>query len=726
MSFLAPLYVLGALGIGLPVLFHLIRRQPRDQRPFSSLIFLKPTPPTLTKRTRLDNWPLLLIRALALLLLASAFARPFFRSPVLEDQAAIGKRIVLVIDTSASMRRTGLWQQAIQESAALIKKLMPADQIAIVSLSSKPRMEMSFEQSSSLEFGARVQAANQAIQQLKPTWESGELGAGLVLAAETLTTSEVDDVTAGQERSPTTGDGHIVVISDYQIGGDNNLEGLQAFRWPKEIKVEIRPIFVDQRSNAFATILQTEEDGTDENEKTKTSADRNLNRDVTRVRIANSTDATKSDLSVFWSDNNGKPIEATRMPTHVSPGETRVVRLLDPPGADDTNQMLQLVVEGDSHDFDNIRYVVRPKKQSLELLFVGSVAGAPQENLGYYLERAPLGNRSRTVALITKRPSELPDSIDTKKTPLVVIAGSVEEPQIKTLSRYISDGGSVLWILDAKSDLAKTQIALRAIGDAPSLVVSASTVTDYSMWSKIDFGHPLFEPFADARYNDFTKIHFWSHRDLAEVPADFRRIVSFDDGTPAIVERSIGKGRLWIMTAGWQPTDSQLALSSKFVPLLLGMLGVAVETQLTTSSFTLGNLLPFTPSVNATIKGSNESSWPYRDLSHGEQVDAPGIYRFVDRDEEHPFALNIDLDESKTELMDSGELERLGVRLGTFEENEPSVASQRLKRDVELEGPQRIWQWLLVGVLGLLGIESLMSGLVDRRRIKHASMRDDA
>ena len=55
MSLLAPLYVLGALGIGLPILFHLIRRQPRGQRRFSSLMFLRPTPPTLTRRSRLDN-----------------------------------------------------------------------------------------------------------------------------------------------------------------------------------------------------------------------------------------------------------------------------------------------------------------------------------------------------------------------------------------------------------------------------------------------------------------------------------------------------------------------------------------------------------------------------------------------------------------------------------------------------------------------------------------------
>ena len=79
MSLLAPLYFIGAIAIGAPILFHLIRRQPKGQVPFSSLMFLKATPPRLTRRSRLDNWFLLLLRALALILLAIAFARPFLR-----------------------------------------------------------------------------------------------------------------------------------------------------------------------------------------------------------------------------------------------------------------------------------------------------------------------------------------------------------------------------------------------------------------------------------------------------------------------------------------------------------------------------------------------------------------------------------------------------------------------------------------------------------------------
>ena len=61
MSFLAPLYILGVAAVAAPIIFHLIRRAPKGDVPFSSLMFLTPTPPRLTRRSRLDNWLLLLL-----------------------------------------------------------------------------------------------------------------------------------------------------------------------------------------------------------------------------------------------------------------------------------------------------------------------------------------------------------------------------------------------------------------------------------------------------------------------------------------------------------------------------------------------------------------------------------------------------------------------------------------------------------------------------------------
>ena len=102
MSFLTPLFLLGAAAVVAPILFHLIRRTTRERTRFSSLMFLKPTLPRLTKRSRLENLLLLLLRCAVLCLLAAAFARPFLKSLTPEVQAAAEtKRTVVLLDASA-------------------------------------------------------------------------------------------------------------------------------------------------------------------------------------------------------------------------------------------------------------------------------------------------------------------------------------------------------------------------------------------------------------------------------------------------------------------------------------------------------------------------------------------------------------------------------------------------------------------------------------------------
>src|SRR5262245_2023738 len=113
MSFLTPLYALGVLAVAAPIVFHLIRRSPRGETPFSSLMFLTPSPPRLTRRSRLDHLLLLCLRALALGLLALAFARPFLRQVIHLDLGNVERRrVAVLVDTSASMRRGDLWPRA--------------------------------------------------------------------------------------------------------------------------------------------------------------------------------------------------------------------------------------------------------------------------------------------------------------------------------------------------------------------------------------------------------------------------------------------------------------------------------------------------------------------------------------------------------------------------------------------------------------------------------------
>src|SRR3954470_23823071 len=146
MSFLAPLFLIGGLAIAGPIIYHLVRRTTREKTRFSSLMFLLPSPPRLSKRHRLEHILLLILRCLALGLLALGFARPFLRqSPIDDPTAAQPKRIVVLLDTSASMRRDGVWAAAKDRVNDVLRRTSPGDQVAIFLFDKKATALMPFE-----------------------------------------------------------------------------------------------------------------------------------------------------------------------------------------------------------------------------------------------------------------------------------------------------------------------------------------------------------------------------------------------------------------------------------------------------------------------------------------------------------------------------------------------------------------------------------------------------
>src|SRR5215207_10229592 len=123
MSFLTPLFLLGGLAIAGPIIYHLVRRTTRERTRFSSLMFLLPSPPRLSKRHRLEHILLLILRCAALALLAFGFSRPFVRqSPINDPTAGQPKRIAILVDTSASMRRAGVWAAAKARTEEVLRR----------------------------------------------------------------------------------------------------------------------------------------------------------------------------------------------------------------------------------------------------------------------------------------------------------------------------------------------------------------------------------------------------------------------------------------------------------------------------------------------------------------------------------------------------------------------------------------------------------------------------
>ncbi len=698
MSFLAPLFLLGGLAITLPVVFHLVRRSSREKVVFSSLMFLKPTPPRMTRRNRLENIFLLLLRCLAICILALGFARPFFQKPMAATpSASSGAQIVILLDTSASMKREGVWAEALAKAETALKKTTAADQVAMLTFDDQVRTVVSFEQWAAMNISDRADRAAQRLTEIKPTLRSTHLGNALIAAADTIADAE--------KREPHVGPRRIVLITDLQEG--SRLDGLQGHEWPRGLEVVIEPVKARRPTNAGLQWVMDAEDSA----RAATDA-------PVRIRVNNSGNAKSEQFQIRWAGVAG----GDSLDAYVPPGQSRIVPA---PKLSAGVSGERITLSGDDDDFDNVAYVVQPKAEEINVLFLGADTEDDSAQLYYYLKRAFQDTRRQAVRLVAdhvrrRTPAQTnapPPDLDGYR--LVIISRTLSEERGGEVRQFLTNGGTALLVMN-DPQTAKT---LGQLIGAPDVRATEATVANYAMFSQMDFTHPLFAPFADPRFGDFTKIRFWKHRKLPPDQLPGARILAhFDDNDPAILEVPAGRGRIFVFTFSWQPADSQLALSSKFVPLLYSLLDQVGGISAQLAQFRVGDTVDL--SSLATKNGGSTLSVRKPDgaqiqLAAGEtrfaQTDQPGIYEVL-LAAPVKFAVNLDPAESKTAPMPVDELERLGLPMKSVAAAPALVAAkQETLHQAELEARQKLWRWLIVAALAVLLIETWLAGWITRR-----------
>ena len=686
MGILAPLFLLGLGALTLPIVLHLIRRTPQGRQDFSSLMFLSPTPPRLTRRSRFDQILLLLLRLAALALLALAFTRPFLReSALLTFNDLPRRRVAILIDNSASMRRADLWQQALKSAEGELDNLAPHDDVALYAFAESLQTVAPFPDNHLTATESAREIVRGQLQTVQPTWQAGNLGVALTaLAGELDAASDVQQSLAEPQ---------IIVISDFQKG--TRVDALSAFEWPDRVRVIARPVATAKGTNAGVQLLTRQA----ESEVTEP-----------RVRVANAADSAGDQFFVGWAAV--KPgAKSEEVAVYVPPGESRVVRL---PRSEAGLLSNRVVLRGDDHDFDNAFYVVPPRRQELDVLYVGDDAADDPQGLQYYLRLACTGDPLRQVTLhvwpAENGSAEKPDAA--AKDARLIVATRKLTPAEHAPLRDLVERGATLWLV--LPDDAAAENVRAYLDDLEVAPPRERRADDFALLGEIDFSHPLFAPLAGPRYNDFTRIHFWRHRAVSLTPdATSHVIAAFDDGAPWLVERTLGTGRILLASSSWSLDDSQLAVSSKFVPLVGNLLDVACGSTRPLDGVSVGDAVPLAHAASITTPDGVQIPWADQQTSFT-RTDAPGIYRFGDGASPQAFAVNLHPSESDTAAWPLEQLDQLGVQRAAVVSQEERLSRMRQERDTELEGRQKIWRFLLAGCLLVLIVETTWAGLAAR------------
>jgi len=698
MSFLAPLFLLGAAALVLPVLFHLARRTPRERLRFGSLMFLAPTTPRLTKRSRLEHWLLLLLRCLALGLLAFGFARPFLKESGTDRPSTQAlRRQVILLDRSASLRRDGLWADALVRVEAQVKTAAPGDRLAVIAFARGTETLVSFGEWETLPPGDRAVIVRERLERASPGWEGTRLGQALVAAAEMLTED------AGPSAEP--GVREIVLISDLQAG--SRLDALQAFEWPAEVTVRLEPVVARAAGNAGVQVFAS----TGETESVEVAP--------LRIRVTNAADSVAERFSVGWADRSGQILAEGGVEAYVPPGQSRMVTLPKRPQGEP--EIDRVVLKGDASEFDNTAWTAEAERRNIRLLYLGGEAAGDARQPRYFLERA-LPETARWRFELVARDGATLKSTDVAEAAVVVLTDTLEETNGQWLRREIEAGKS---LIAAPKSLAAARSLVAWLG-ASAQSVQEQQGSRYAMWGEIDFTHPVFAPFSEPRFGDFTKIHVWAHRllDAATLPGA-RIPAKFDSGAPALVQVPLGKGNVWILTSGWHPADSQLGVSSKFVPLLWSLMEQSGVVRAEGKNLMVGDPIDLDPGLGVTgVIAPDGARLPL--AAESRQFTAttePGIYRLQGVRGETRVAVGLDPAETRTEPLAADELEQRGVRLRRDGPAGAPLAAETSRPSVETEERQKLWRWFLWATLLVVGVETLLAGLTARRAVEGGGIR---
>jgi len=135
-SLLMPMFLWGAAAIAVPLALHLMQQRRTVRIPFSTLRFLKLAQRHSSRRLRVENLLLLILRALLIAILALAFAMPMLRTTGFGGVLGNARRdVAIIIDGSYSMRydmgRKTAWDRASEAALALIEGLSEGDRVCI-------------------------------------------------------------------------------------------------------------------------------------------------------------------------------------------------------------------------------------------------------------------------------------------------------------------------------------------------------------------------------------------------------------------------------------------------------------------------------------------------------------------------------------------------------------------------------------------------------------------
>ncbi len=689
MSFVNPLFLLGALAAGIPILLHLIKRERALRIEFPSLMFLRRVSRKTIRYQKVRHLLLLLLRVLAILFLVLAFLRPYRDIPV--AAASAGQRTtahVILLDNSMSMDYRDHWDRARAAAAGIAAGMREGDQAAVLEFSDQTlvRVPLTGERS------AVVDDLRQGIQLTdRPTKYAQALKVAEKVALDARTGRKV-----------------IHLISDFQKSGWAADE--QGFRLGAGIELER----VDVGSNDFSNLA------------------------IGDVRVIEGTGGAAGGIRLKYSLVNygnedrknvfvsllldGHPVMENKVDIArggVQAGEFQLPGLTAGPhqtviGVEDTNLAR-----------DNRYSMVLEARGLTQVLAVeDSSSSSNGRPASYFLSRALNVPSLSRYQLVSARPSRF-ESADVPAGSLVIWNNAPGGSAVvqRRLREFVEEGGGLVVVLaDAQlaADFNRTFGQwLPAKAEPPS---SPSRGEDYRLLTDLKIDHPIFRPFAVPHSGTFSGARFFRYARLT-LSEGAEILARFDNGDPALVQVDRGKGHVVVFASSADDQNNDLPLRAVYAPFWQQVLHYLDNVTQQTRSVEVGSTIsPRRVLLEAALGQSNglaardealvlldpsKQRVPIPSGADSVIVDKAGFYEVRSAGLSAAVAVNTlphesDLTHGDSEAMTAGWASPdVGAAAGAADDERPTPEEQDRR--------QRYWRYLLLGALAFLIAEGLLA-----------------
>jgi hypothetical protein len=665
MSFLAPLFFVALAGLAIPVLLHLTQREKKQIIHFPSLMFVRRIPYQSVRRRKIHNWLLLMVRLAALAMIILAFARPLIQR---EDVAPIGagaREVVVLLDNSYSMGFGDHWERAVAAARTEFGKLTASDRGSLVLFSSGADIQ--------LRSTSERDRLNAALATAKP-------GAGATRFSPAL---KVAGSVVAESSLPRR---EVVIISDFQRGGWRGEEGA---RLPQG--VTLTPIAIQgaaDRANLSVTGLSLPR-STFSNQERLT---------VTAV-VTNRTERPVSNSTIAL-ETAGLPV--ANKPLNVEPGGSASVTF-DPVTISSRNFKGTVRLAADALATDNaFNFVVSPS-EPVRLTIVD------RGNADLYLSRAlSIGDAPRFEAV--SRQADAVSDEDLKRSRVVVLNDvSVSAGLARRLAKYVEQGGGVFVAAGPRASWPQdVDLLPAAIGNPVD-----RTRGDSGRIGSLEYAHPVFEPFRAPRSGDFSAVPVYGYRHLTAAK-DAQVLARFDGGSPAVAERRSGSGRVLIWGSTLDVTWTDLPQKSVFLPFVHRVVRHLAGYTEPQPWVTVGQVLdasaaPRGTSTQRVVLTPSGRRLPIEDEgSDVVELAEQGFYELRGDGNQNVTVVAVNVDPAEADLTPIEPKEIVAAATGGAggEGSQPNAVP--LTPEAK-EKNQRLWWYLLVAGILLLGVDTLVS-----------------